>query len=101
MVSSSSEPPIQTQTNAMRRRIKLLQQLVLDSQYAVDEALVAKAILARAAARRLVPETAFRNDVRDPQVQSFRPSRHARSFRPCNAGNAGEARGTTAPWRRV
>jgi hypothetical protein len=50
----------------------------------VDDALVADAIVARITTRLLVPETRFANDPRPPQVQSFRPSRHARSFRPCN-----------------
>ncbi len=85
----------------MRRRIQLLQQLIRESQYAVDDALVANAIVARAMARRLVPEVAFRNDTRAPQVQSFRPSRNARSFRPCNAGKPGEGLGLVAPWRRM
>jgi hypothetical protein len=83
----------------MRRRIQILQQLVRDAQYAVDEALIADAILAREMARRLVPETAFRNDLRAPRVQSFRPSRHARSFRPCDV--SGEGRSLIAPWRRM
>jgi len=69
----------------MQRQIQLLRQLVLDSQYAVDPASVADAILTRAATRRAVLGTAFRNDPRAPQVRSFRPSRQARSFRPCNA----------------
>jgi hypothetical protein len=80
----------------MQRQIRLLQQLVLDSMYTVDEMTVAEAIIARATARRLVADIGFRNDVgepndlheprelSDPQVQSFRPSRHARSFRPCS-----------------
>jgi hypothetical protein len=78
----------------MQRRLRLLRQLVLDSQYAVDEAAVAAAIVARATARRLVPATAFRNDLRgrDPQVRSFRPSRQARSFRPCNVAVPGARR---------
>jgi hypothetical protein len=68
----------------MQRQIQLLRQLVLDSQYAVDEASVADAILARAMARRAVMGTTFRNDIRGPEVRSFRPSSEARSFRPCN-----------------
>jgi hypothetical protein len=66
------------------QRAQLLRQLVLDSQYVVDEELVANAILARATARRLVPEATFRNDLRGVQVRSFRPTKLARSFRPCN-----------------
>jgi hypothetical protein len=85
----------------MQRRIRLLRELLRNSQYAVDEALVAHAIIARAMTRRLIPETVFRNDVRGPRVQSFRPSRHARSFRPCNAARSGEARGVLAAWRQM
>jgi hypothetical protein len=69
----------------MQRQVQLLRQLILDSQYAVDEVIVAEAILARARARRTVLGTTFRNDVRAPQVRSFRPTSKARSFRPCNA----------------
>jgi diguanylate cyclase (GGDEF)-like protein len=47
----------------MRQRIRLLQELVSDLQYTVDEALIAETILARAVTRRLVPEVAFRNDL--------------------------------------
>jgi hypothetical protein len=85
----------------MQRQIQLLRQLVLDSQYAVDEATVADAILARAAARRAVMGITFRNDVRNPQVRSFRPSRQARSFRPCNAKGSEDGLITIAPWRRA
>jgi hypothetical protein len=84
----------------MQRHTQLLRQLVLDSQYAVDSVAVADAIVARATTRRAVMGTVFRNDVRDRgglrdggglrdldadglQVRSFRPSRQARSFRPC------------------
>jgi|NGEPerStandDraft_6_1074524.scaffolds.fasta_scaffold13328_4 hypothetical protein len=65
------------------RRAHLLRQLVLDSQYVIDEHLVAAAILARAATRRVLADASFRNDVRAPRaVRSFRPSTQARSFRP-------------------
>jgi hypothetical protein len=74
----------------MQRQIQLLQALVGDAQYAVDPTAVAEAILARSAARRGVMGVAFRNDVRAAPVRSFRPSRHARSFRPCNARVPGE-----------
>jgi hypothetical protein len=74
----------------MQRQIQLLRQLVLDSQYAVDPTSVADAILVRAATRRAVLGTSFRNDVRAAPVRSFRPSRQARSFRPCNAKGLGE-----------
>jgi hypothetical protein len=67
----------------MQRQIQLLRQLILDSQYAVDAGAVAEAILTRAATRRAVMGTTFRNDLRGPEVRSFRPTRHARSFRPC------------------
>jgi hypothetical protein len=66
----------------MQRQIHLLRQLVLDSQYAVDEATVADAIIERAMARRAIVGTVFRNDFRNLQVRSFRPSRQARRFRP-------------------
>lgn len=66
------------------QRVQLLKQLVLESQYVIDEQLVAGAILARATTRLLVGEAAFRNDPRSPgPVRSFRPSSQARSFRPC------------------
>lgn len=92
----------------MERQIRTLRQLVLDSQYAVDETTVAEAILARATARRAVMGTTFRNDirtaardeVRDPQVRSFRPSSKARSFRPCNARKSEDGVLTIPPWRR-
>ncbi len=74
----------------MQRQIQLLRQLILDSQYAVDPAAVAEAILARSLARRTVMGVAFRNDIRAEPVRSFRPSRRARSFRPCNAKRPGE-----------
>jgi hypothetical protein len=84
----------------MQTRIRLLRELLFDLQYEVDEALVAEAIVARATARRLVPGTVFRNDIRDlrgPRVQSFRPSRQARSFRPCSSARPVD---TLASWRR-
>jgi hypothetical protein len=69
----------------MQQRAQLLRQLVLDSQYVIDEQLVATAILARAATRSLIAASAFRNDVRTPWrvARSFRPSNNVRSFRPC------------------
>jgi hypothetical protein len=74
---------------------------VEDSQYAVDPSTIAEAILARAMARRAVMGTTFRNDVRSerPQVRSFRPSRQARSFRPC-ADGADDGLLAIAPWHR-
>ncbi|HUA73978.1 MAG TPA: hypothetical protein VL988_04400 [Solirubrobacteraceae bacterium] len=67
------------------QRAHLIRKLVLDSQYVIDEHLIAGAILARAAARRSVGAASFRNDPRPPgpPVRSFRPSSQARSFRPC------------------
>jgi hypothetical protein len=65
-------------------RAQLIRELVLDSQYVIDEHLVASAILARARARGLIGAVAFRNDLPAPNpVRSFRPSSHVRSFRPC------------------
>jgi hypothetical protein len=92
----------------MERQIRLLRQLVLDSQYAVDETTVAEAILARATIRRAVVGTTFRNDIRtaapdeasDHSVRSFRPSNKARSFRPCNARKSEDGVLTIPPWRR-
>ena len=64
-------------------RAQLLRQLVLDSQYVIDEHLVAAAILTRAATRNLVGQAIFRNDARAPGRRSFRPSSPVRSsFRP-------------------
>jgi len=105
-VISESWLPIQILRNRcggrckMQRQIQILRQLVLDSQYAVDETTVAEAILARATARRAVLGTAFRNDVRRPQVRSFRPSSQARSFRPCNSKRSQDGLLAIAPWRR-
>jgi hypothetical protein len=74
-------------------RAQLIRKLVLDSQYEIDEHLVAGAILARARARSLIGGATFRNDARAPQpVRSFRPSSHARSFRPCALGGSGRRR---------
>ncbi|HEY3971149.1 MAG TPA: hypothetical protein VGL79_07095 [Solirubrobacteraceae bacterium] len=82
----------------MHRQIQLIQELIRDSQYAVDAEAVADAIVARAMARRAVMGTTFRNDIRGlaPQVRSFRPTRQARSFRPCT----GAEDELIAPWRR-
>ncbi|HEY5193312.1 MAG TPA: hypothetical protein VIJ39_05505 [Solirubrobacteraceae bacterium] len=98
LVNAWSPLPIMTVVTSMQRQIQLLKQLVLDSQYAVDADAVANAILARAAARRAVIGTTFRNDIRGPasQVRSFRPTRQARSFRPCT----GIEDSLIAPWRR-
>jgi hypothetical protein len=66
------------------QRAQLIRKLVLDSQYVIDEHLIASAILARGATRRLVGAASFRNDPQAPDpIRSFRPSAQARSFRPC------------------
>jgi hypothetical protein len=82
------------------RRAQLIRQLVLDSQYVIDEDIVAAAILARGAARTLICEAALRNDARAAQVRSFRPTKEARSFRPCNLQPARDGRAVPARWRR-
>ncbi|MFI4990250.1 MAG: hypothetical protein ACHQHO_04975 [Solirubrobacterales bacterium] len=65
-------------------RAHLIRELVLDSQYVIDEHIVASAILARATTRSLIGGAAFRNDSPAPHsVRSFRPTSHVRSFRPC------------------
>ena len=82
----------------MHRQIQLIRELIRDSQYAVDAEAVADAIVARAMARRAVIGTTFRNDARPlgTQVRSFRPTRKARSFRPCT----GAEDALMDPWRR-
>jgi hypothetical protein len=82
------------------RRAQLIRQLVLDAQYVIDEDVVAAAILARSAAHSLVCEATFRNDDRDAHVRSFRPTKQARSFRPCNLQPARDARALPTRWRR-
>ncbi len=85
-----------------RRQIQLIRELLDESLYEVDSQAVAGAILARASVRRTVPGTTFRNDVRGaaPQVRSFRPTRQARSFRPCGGTPYEEALVAGAPWLR-
>jgi hypothetical protein len=94
--------PIETVVPSMQRQIQLLRQLLEDSQYAVDPAAVADAILARSMARRAVMGISFRNDARAerPQVRSFRPSRQARSFRHCGDASAEDGLLAIAPWHR-
>lgn len=82
------------------QRAQLLRQLVLDSQYVVDEKLVAAAILARGTTRSLVSDAEFRNDRRGPQVRSFRPTKQVRSFRPCNLQAARGGGSPPVRWRR-
>jgi hypothetical protein len=74
------------------RRTQLIRQLVLDSQYVVDEATLADAIVARGTARRLIGGITFRNDVRRPRVRSFRMTTQARSFRPAELPTRRRAR---------
>ncbi len=79
------------------QRAQLIRRLVLDSQYVIDEHLVAAAILARAASRRAVAGSTFRNDVRrGHRVRSFRPSADVRSFRPCTLHGSRERRRVAA-----
>jgi hypothetical protein len=74
------------------QRAQLLRQLVLDSQYVVDEQRVAAAILARASMRRLVAGVRFRNETRRIAARSFRPSSQVRSFRPLSLSRSSDGR---------
>lgn len=66
----------------MNHRVKVLEQLVADGHYVVDEIAVAEAIVLRAKARQMLPDVTFRGSPGSaPQVRSFRPHRGARSFR--------------------
>jgi hypothetical protein len=65
----------------MNDRTATLKQLVAKSQYPIDEAAVAEAILVRSLARRAFPEVSFRAEPCPPRVRSFRPNSGARSFR--------------------
>jgi hypothetical protein len=62
-------------------RTKALRDLIEESLYVIDEVAVAEAIVVRAAARRVVPQLAFRSSARDVPVRSFRHDPRARSFR--------------------
>ena len=66
------------------QRAQLLRQVVLDSQYVVDEEMLADVMIARARKTRSLPEAASRNDARGSHVRSLSPCKHARSFRPLN-----------------
>jgi hypothetical protein len=81
---------------AAMQRAQEIRQLVRDSQYVIDEQLVAAAVIARAQLRRTVADATFRNDVRAPRqpraVRSFRPSKQARSFRPCTQRDSRDRR---------
>ena len=81
------------------QRAQLLRQLVHDSQYVVDEELVAAAVLTRGTMRRSVPEVGFRNDIRAPQVRSLRPAngKQARSFRPRGLQTSGDGGAPITP----
>jgi hypothetical protein len=74
------------------RRTQLIRQLVLDSQYVVDEGALADAIVARGTARRLIGGIVFRNDIRRRRVRSFRVTAQARSFRPSDSRTRRRAR---------
>ncbi|HEX4484605.1 MAG TPA: hypothetical protein VH081_12590 [Solirubrobacteraceae bacterium] len=67
-----------------------------DSQYVIDERLVAAAMIARAQLRGTVADASFRNDLRAPSapraVRSFRPSKKARSFRRCTQRDSRDRR---------
>jgi len=76
------------------QRAQLIRKLVLDSQYVIDEHVIARAILTRAALRGMIADARFRNDPPAPRVRSFRPSPHARSFRPCTIGTSPRGRGS-------
>lgn len=72
----------------MSERTEILKQLVRESQYVIDPAAVAEAIVVRSTALRLVPDLAFRSRPAagsPTQVRSFRPHRRARSFRLADA----------------
>jgi len=58
----------------MDPRLANIQQLVAESTYPIDESVIAEAILVRAAARRLVPDLAFRQAPAQPEVRSYRPT---------------------------
>lgn len=62
-------------------RTRAIRQLIEGSHYAVDETMVAAAILQRARARVTMPDVVFRNDRSASAVRSFRLEHEARSFR--------------------
>jgi hypothetical protein len=78
------------------QRAQEIRQLVRDSQYVIDERLVAAAMIARAQLRGTVADASFRNDLRAPSapraVRSFRPSKKARSFRRCTQRDSRDRR---------
>jgi hypothetical protein len=58
----------------MDPRLANIQQLVAESTYPIDESVIAEAILVRAAARRLVPDLAFRQAPLSPRCAPFDPT---------------------------
>ncbi len=65
----------------MTARAKVLQQLIRESLYVIDERVIADAILLRMHARETLPELSLRSDARGPQIRSFRRHDGAHSFR--------------------
>jgi hypothetical protein len=65
----------------MNDRVRVLNQLIADGLYVVDDRAVAGAILSRAQLRATIAMPEFRSDRRGPVVRSFRRNRDARSFR--------------------
>jgi len=65
----------------MNARVKVLQQLIRESLYVIDERLIADAIILRMHARETLPELGLRSDASGPQIRSFRRHDDARSFR--------------------
>ncbi len=65
----------------MRPRALLLQELISNGLYAVDERWVADAMVARVAIRGSVAEPALGNETQPGAVRSFRRDPRARSFR--------------------
>lgn len=63
---------------------QVLRQLVRDSRYPIDEGAIARAIVARIAARSIVARVVFNGEPRAPRVRSFRRARHVRSFTLCD-----------------
>lgn len=62
-------------------RTEVLKELVRESQYVVDPAAVAEAIIARSLVRRVLPDVSFRSTPSVAPARSFRPHRGGRSFR--------------------
>jgi hypothetical protein len=60
-------------TDLVTPRARTIQGLIADSLYAVDERMVADAVVARLMVRLTVSEPSFRSDCRGPQAKSCRP----------------------------